>query len=118
MKIDIIKDAAAALKKIEEAGIPVQQGWYDENIKKCHVTLWNIGEVDIDFSDDGAEGEKHQIQITIFSQKDEVKLARQIKALMLNNDFSYDGRNADEAAAENGIYMKAQRFSKIYETEE
>ena len=53
---DIIKDASDALKPIEDRGITVMQGWYDKDLNKCHVTLWDLGETDDNFSDDDAEG--------------------------------------------------------------
>lgn len=115
--MDIIKDCFEALQEVSDKGITVQQGWYDKNIKECHVTLWNLGETDIDHSDDTAEGESHTVQVTIFSPDDEVKLAQTIKKLMLENDFTFTGRNPDDSTPENGIYMKAQRFSKVYEME-
>ena len=37
---------------------------------------------------------------------------------MKENNFSFDGRNGDDSKPEDGIYMKAQRFSKFYEMEE
>lgn len=43
---DIIKDASDALKPIEDRGITVMQGWYDKDLNKCHVTLWDLGETD------------------------------------------------------------------------
>ena len=95
---DIIKDASDALKPISDSGIVVMQGWYDKNIKDRHVTL--------------------SVQITIFSEHDELDLARKIKKIMKENDFSFEGRNADDSKPEDGIYMKAQRFSKFYEMEE
>ena len=49
---DIIKDASDALKPIEDRGITVMQGWYDKDLNKCHVTLWDLGETDDNFSDD------------------------------------------------------------------
>ena len=52
---DIIKDALDALQQISDRGITVMQGWYDKNIHKTHVTLWDLGEVDEHFSDDDAE---------------------------------------------------------------
>ena len=91
---DIIKDASDALKPISDRRIIVMQGWYDKNIHDRHVTLWDLGE------------------------NDEVELAREIKSLMKENDFSFDGRNGDDSKPEDGIYMKAQRFSKFYEMEE
>ena len=53
---DIIKDAADALQQISDRGIIVIQGWYDKNIHDRHVTLWDLGEDDENFSDDDAEG--------------------------------------------------------------
>lgn len=115
---DIIRDASEALKPISDRGIIVMQGWYDKDIKECHVTLWDLGESENNFSDDDAEGVTLSVQITIFSEKDEVELAREIKSLMKRNDFSFEGRNGDDSEPEDGIYMKAQRFSKYYESEE
>jgi len=115
---DIIKDAAAALEKISNRGIAVMQGWYDKDIKECHVTLWDLGETDDNFSDDDAEGVTLSLQVTIFSKKDEVDLAKEIKTLMKKGGFDFEGRNGDDSQPEDGIYMKAQRFSKFYESEE
>ena len=107
---DIIKDASDALKPISDRKIIV--------IHDRHVTLWDLGENDENFSDDDAEGVTLSVQVTIFSENDEVELAREIKSLMKENDFSFDGRNGDDSKPEDGIYMKAQRFSKFYEMEE
>ena len=70
------------------------------------------------FSDDEAEGVTLSVQVTVFSTKDELALAREIKSLMKLNGFSFEGRNGDDSKPEDGIYMKAQRFSKFYESEE
>ena len=94
------------------------QGWYKKDIKERHVTLWDLGESEENFSDDDAEGVRLSIQVTIFSREDETELANEIKKLMKRNGFDYEGRNADDSKPEDGIYMKAQRFSKLYETEE
>jgi hypothetical protein len=115
---DIITDASKALKQISDSGIKVMQGWYDKNIHETHVTLWDLGEDDVNFSDDAAEGITQSVQITIFSEQDEIDLAREIKNLMKENGFSFEGRNGDDSKPEDGIYMKAQRFSKFYEMEE
>mgnify|MGYP001040278480 CR=1 FL=1 len=115
---DIIKDASETLEPVSGRGITVMQGWYDKDIKACHVTLWDLGETDDNFSDDDAEGVTLSVQVTIFSQEDEVGLAREIKSLMKSNGFSFEGRNGDDSKPEDGIYMKAQRFSKFYEMEE
>lgn len=115
---DIIKDASEALEPISSRGIIVMQGWYDKDIKERHVTLWDLGESDDNFSDDDAEGVTLSLQVTIFSRDDEVELAREIKSLMKQCGFSFEGRNGDDSKPEDGIYMKAQRFSKYYESEE
>ena len=88
------------------------------DIHETHVTLWDLGEVDENFSDDDAEGVTLSLQVTIFSESDEVELAREIKKLMKEKGFSFEGRNGDDSKPEDGIYMKAQRFSKFYEMEE
>lgn len=115
---DIIKDASETLEPVSERGITVMQGWYDKNIKACHVTLWDLGETDDNFSDDSAEGVMMSIQITIFSEKDEIELAAEIKHLMKEQGFIFEGRNGDDCEPQDGIYMKALRFSKFYESEE
>jgi hypothetical protein len=115
---DIIKDASEALEEISDRGITVMQGWYDKNIKACHVTLWDLGETEDNHSDDEAEGVTLSVQVTIFSREDEVALSREIKALMKLNGFDYEGRSGDDSQPEDGIYMKAQRFSKFYEMED
>lgn len=115
---DIIKDASEALEEINDRGITVMQGWYDKNIKACHVTLWDLGETEDNHSDDEAEGVTLSLQVTVFSTEDETALSREIKALMKIHGFDFEGRNGDDSQPEDGIYMKAQRFSKFYEMEE
>ena len=115
---DIIKDASEALEEISDRGITVMQGWYDKNIKDCHVTLWDLGETEDNHSDDEAEGVTLSVQVTVFSTEDETVLAREIKALMKIHGFDFEGRNGDDSKPDDGIYMKAQRFSKFYEMEE
>lgn len=115
---DIIKDASDALQSVSDRGIVVMQGWYDKDIKARHVTLWDLGETDDNFSDDNAEGATLSVQVTIFSREDEVELAREIKSLMKQSGFAFEGRNGDDSEPQDGIYMKAQRFSKYYESEE
>ena len=115
---DIIKDASEALEEISDRGITVMQGWYDKNIKACHVTLWDLGETEDNHSDDEAEGVTLSVQVTVFSTEDETALSREIKALMKIHGFDFEGRNGDDSKPDDGIYMKAQRFSKFYEMEE
>ncbi len=72
--------------------------------------MWDLGEADENFSDDDAEGVTLSLQVTIFSESDEVELAREIKKLMKEKkDFSFEGRNGDDSKPEDGIYMKAQK---------
>lgn len=113
--IDVIADAANALKGISNRDIVVMQGWYKKDIKHLHITLWDLGEVESGHSDDDAEGMTLGVQVTIFSQKDEVELAREVKHAMKESGFLFEGRNPDEDEPQDGIYMKAQRFSKYYE---
>lgn len=115
---DIIKDARDALKEVSDAGTKVVQGWYREDIKATHVTLWDLGETDDSHSDDDAEGVQQSVQVTIFSRQDETALAAQIKKLMKEHGFQFEARNADDSEPQNGIYMKAQRFNKFYEESE
>lgn len=115
--IDIISDTANALKNISDRGIIVMQGWYNVDINNTHVTLWDLGEVEGGHSDDNAEGTTLGVQVTIFSKKDEVALAEEIKKEMKKDGFLFEGRNQDESEPQDGIYMKAQRFSKYYEEE-
>ena len=115
---DIIKDASEALEEISDRGITVMQGWYDKNIKACHVTLLDLGETEDNHSDDEAEGVTLSLQVTVFSTEDETALSREIKALMKIHGFDFEGRNGDDSKPDDGIYMKAQRFSKFYEMEE
>lgn len=65
---DIIKDASDALKPISDRKIIVMQGWYDKNIHDKHVTLWDLGENDENYSDDDAEGVTLSVQVTIFQR--------------------------------------------------
>ena len=61
---DIIKDAAEALQEVEKSGIHVVQGWYREDIKETHVTLWDCGETEDSHSDDTAEGDQITVKET------------------------------------------------------
>lgn len=109
----IKKLKSALISVITTAGFDLKSPCY-----KLYVTLWDLGENDENFSDDDAEGVTLSVQVTIFSESDEVELAREIKSIMKENDFSFEGRNGDDSKPEDGIYMKAQRFSKFYEMEE
>ena len=53
--MDVIGLAAAALKPISDEGTIVQQGWYDESLKRLHVTLWKLQDTEDAHSDDECE---------------------------------------------------------------
>ena len=50
--MDIVGKTLETLAVLEDEGIIVQQGWYDESIKKLHVTVWNLGDYGGKGSDD------------------------------------------------------------------
>lgn len=114
---DVIKDAAEALKPISDRGITVMQGWYDKDIKACHVTLWDLGEDERFYSDDEPEGAIFSLNVTVFSREDEVELTREIRKLMKKREFVFDTRAGDETQPEDGVYAKTQRFLKYYDYE-
>lgn len=53
--MDVIGLAAEALKPISDEGTIVQQGWYDESLKRLHVTLWKLQDTEDAHSDDECE---------------------------------------------------------------
>ena len=108
--MDIIKLSADALAPIAADGITVQQGWYDKNINDTHVTLWNLGIVPETFSDDENDVIGGDVQVTIFSNQDEVALARRIKKLMVAAGFTWTGGSQDDTQNDGGIFVKPQRF--------
>lgn len=112
--MDIIKIIAKALESISSRGITVVQGWYDENINDTHVTFCELSDKSNNISDDEEEDIAHTIQIDIWSKKDEWELKKEIKKLMMNNDFGYiDG--SDFFEIDTKIYHKALRFSYLEE---
>ena len=112
--MDIIEIIAEALKSISDKGITVVQGWYDKNINDTHITFCELSDRSNNISDDEEEDIAHTIQVDIWSKKDELKLKKEVKKLMLNNDFGYiDG--ADFFEIETKIYHKSLRFSYLEE---
>lgn len=114
--MDIIAEAAAALKSLEDEGVPVIQGWYDESLHKLHVTLWNLGEYEGGHSDDGAEIEAGSVQVNIWSYEDNVKLKKRIKRMMKAAGFLYMGSN-DERETDTQLFNNAMRFLWAQEVE-
>lgn len=107
--MDIIEKAAEALEELSDEGIIVQQGWYDENIRGLHVTLWNLGDYEGEHSDDTEEVEVASVQVNIWSDKDQVALKKRIKRLMKKAGFYFAGSN-DNLEADTKIFSNAARF--------
>lgn len=115
--MDIVKMASDALKQIEDSGIPVQQGWYDEGIGKMHVTLWSLGDYEGGHSDDTEEVEIASLQVNIWSKKDQISVKNRIKKLMKKAGFYYMGGN-DELETDTKIFTNAMRFMAVQEVQE
>lgn len=112
--MDIIEVIAKALESISLKGITVVQGWYDENINDTHITFCELSDRSNNISDDEEEDIVHILQIDIWSKKDEWKLKKDVKQLMLNNDFGYiEGQDFFEPDTK--IYHKSLRFSYLEE---
>lgn len=112
--MDIIELAAEALKPVSDDGIIVRQGWYEEDLKKLHVTLWNLSDYVAAYSDDDAEVDAGMVQVNIWSSKDQVSLKNRIKKLMRKAGFRYiEGR--DEAETDKRIFINAMRFLMVQE---
>lgn len=113
--MDIIELAAEALQPIADEGITVQQGWYDASLHACHVTLWKLDERPEAGSDDDVEIESGNVQVTIFSERDEAELAARIRRLMVAAGFTWTAGDQDDTLNDGGIIMKPQRFNYITE---
>lgn len=112
--MDIIEFVARALKEISDSGITVVYGWYDKNINDTHITFCELSDRTNDISDDEEESINHTIQVDIWSKNDEWQLKKDVKRLMVNNDFGYiEGQDFFET--ETKIYHKALRFNYVEE---
>lgn len=114
--MDIIANAAKALSPIARRGISVAQGWYDENNKKTHITLWLLSDTPDGHSDDDTEVENQIVQVNIWSERDQVELKNEIKKLMKSADFIFIEAH-DEYEAATRIFDNAMRFTQISEIE-
>lgn len=115
--MDIIEKSANALQELTDEGITVQQGWYDKNIGDLHITLWNLGDYDGEFSDDEPEVECASVQVNIWSDRDQVKLKNRIKKLMRAAGFYFMGAN-DKLETDTKIFINAMRFLAAEEKKE
>ena len=112
--MDIIEIIAKALEEISKRGITVVQGWYDENINDTHITFCELSDRSNNISDDEEEEVSYIVQVDIWSKKDEWKLKKEVKKLMLKNDFGYDG-GQDFFETDTKIHHKALRFKFVEE---
>lgn len=115
--MDVIELAASALEPINEEGIPVIQGWYEESLKKTHVTLWKLRDYEAGHSDDGCEVEAATLQVNIWSDRDRQDLVKRIKKLMKAAGFTYTEGN-DDKEPDTGIFNNGMRFVMVQEAEE
>lgn len=114
--MDIIEFIANVLEPISSEGITCVQGWYDSNINDTHITFCELSDRSNDVSDDLEENIEHTIQVDIWSKEDEWQLKKEVKRLMISNDFGYlEGQDFFET--ETGIYHKALRFNFIENNE-
>lgn len=115
--MDVIGLAAEALKPISDDGIPVIQGWYDDSLKKMHVTLWKLRDYEAGHSDDECEIEAATIQVNIWSDRDQQGLVKRIKKAMKAEGFTYTEGN-DVIEPDTGIFNNGMRFQMTREAEE
>lgn len=115
--MDVIGLAAEALKPISDEGTIVQQGWYDESLKRLHVTLWKLQDTEDAHSDDECEIEAASIQVNIWSRSDQQALVKRIRKLMKENGFLFQEGN-DQNETDTGIFINAMRFLILKEAEE
>lgn len=115
--MDLIAHIAKTLEEISKRGICVVQGWYDNKIKDTHITFCILSDRANSTSDDEEEEIQYTVQVDIWSGKDEFKLKKEVKNLMLKGDFGYlDGQDFFEVDTK--IHHKAMRFNFIESLEE
>lgn len=112
--MDIIAAAAEALQPISSRGIVVKQGWYDESLKKIHITLWNLSDAEEGYSDDTNEAAEGYLQVNIWAEYDAEDLKAEVKKLLKGSGFYYqEGNDAEESKPK--IFHKAMRFYRMQE---
>ncbi|HAT4166106.1 hypothetical protein [Clostridium perfringens] len=109
MEFDIIALVADSLSSLD---IPVFEGWYDEEIKKTHITFFEYLEAPEDFLDDEEVSITHNIQVDIWTTNSEegLKLKNKVKKLLKDNGFLLEDSN-DQFEEDVKIYHKAMRFN-------
>lgn len=108
---DPIADTAAALGAISARGVRVQEGWYQADLRKLHITLWMLELSPEDASDDECDAETARVQINVWSDRDEVALMREIITLMRAAGWGWE-ESFTETDPENRRRLQAARFEK------
>lgn len=109
MDFDII---GLVTQTLEPTNVEVFEGWYDEELNKTHITVHEYLDQDGNYEDDKASCINHNVQIDIWSKNslEAYKLKRQIRNLMIENDFrKTDSQDFYEVKTK--IYHKAMRFT-------
>lgn len=115
--MDIVKMTGDALKPIADRGVVVREGWYDEKQKELHVTIWPLTITPDAAADDAPDVLVGQVQITIFSTREQEQLRAEIVELMLAAGALYLGTDQQETRIEAGVYIRPLRFNFIMERE-
>ena len=97
--------------------VRIKAGWYDENIKKTHITFCELGDYTEDNSDDEEESITHTVQVDVWGTDDEETLKYKLicKDLLLKNGFTYTaGENLWETLKDGKIlYHKAIKLKYL-----
>ena len=106
---DIVEYTWNSLKNL---GVPVQYGWYDENIEDTHITFFCVSENDGEFVDNENSSEHYLMQIDIWSKEDTVELKDKVKSALKGADFCFKN-SRDFIETDIRIYHKALRFEYV-----
>lgn len=96
-------------KVLNPLGVPVEYGWYDENIKDTHITFFQFLEKNEEFCDDEEIQTGHYIQVDIWSKENVENLKKKVKSALKEADFSFQ-EGQDFFENDTKIYHKAMRF--------
>lgn len=115
--MDLVRLTGDALKPIADRGVVVREGWYDEQQKDLHVTIWPLSETPDAAADDAPDVLVGQVQITIFSTREQETLREEIVDRMLAAGARYMGTDQQETRIEAGVYIRPLRFNFVQERE-
>lgn len=100
-------------KQLENLGVSVQEGWYDENINDTHITYFCVNENETEFEDDVNTCEKYLIQVDIWSKEDVLELKEKVKIALKEADFTFKYAR-DFIETDTKIYHKVLRFEYVW----